>query len=798
LSRSEWAIRLLKLPESTATASEPGLILIQIDGLARAQFDRALAAGRLPFMRRLIGREGYRVHDFYSGLPSSTPAVQGELFYGVRCAVPSFSFAAPDGEGAWKMYDPGAAEAIERELAARGEALLEGGSSYSNIYGGGARETNYCAASLGWDDALRAANPIAMGAVMATQAPAVARTIALFGLEVGLAVVDCVRGVIAGRDLVKELKFVPTRAAISILLRELVTIGAKIDAARGLPVIHVNYLGYDEQAHRRGPGSAFAHRSLKGIDASIAKIWRSARRSARRDYDLWVYSDHGQEETDGYPELHGRTLGEATAEIFAEMGLDRARAGGESTPGVERRRARLLGGRRLQRMLPAEERARPDGPAVAAMGPIGHVYPPRALTDEERETLARRLVEKAGVPLVLAAEEGGGARAWTERKSRRGRRRAQGGGARAWTERGEFRLPEDAGAVLGERHPFLQEATRDLIELCAHRLAGALVVSGWRPEGRPISFPIESGAHGGPGREETRGFALLPSDASLPARRRDYLRPAQLREGALRALGRRKIPARAAAPVEERDGRLRVVTYNVHSCIGMDGKLSPRRIARVIARLDPDVVALQELDAGRARSNGEDQARTIAHHLQMLHHFHPAIEVEEERYGDAVLSRLPMRLVRAGGLPGPANRRWHEPRGAIWVVVEHAGREIQLLNTHLGMSAGEQRLQVEALLGGDWIGDAQRNGPIVFCGDFNAGPGSATCRGIGARLADAQTARASHRPLNTWFGRAPMARIDHVFVGEEWEVVHVERPTDALARLASDHLPLVVDLRVRE
>ena len=97
---------------------------------------------------------------------------------------------------------------------------------------------------------------------------------------------------------------------------------------------------------------------------------------------------------------------------------------------------------------------------------------------------------------------------------------------------------------------------------------------------------------------------------------------------------------------------LRVLTYNVHSCVGVDGKLASERIARVIARAKPDVVALQELDVGRKRTGGEDQAKRIADYLEMQYHFYPHIHAEDEKYGDAILSHLPLRIIKTGTLPG--------------------------------------------------------------------------------------------------------------------------------------------------
>src|SRR3989344_6055339 len=83
-TRSEWAVRLLRLKRIPSGDNAPGPLLIQIDGRAFPQFQRALKSGRLPFLRRLIQRQDYRLHSFYSGLPSATPGVQGEFFYGVK------------------------------------------------------------------------------------------------------------------------------------------------------------------------------------------------------------------------------------------------------------------------------------------------------------------------------------------------------------------------------------------------------------------------------------------------------------------------------------------------------------------------------------------------------------------------------------------------------------------------------------------------------------------------------------------------------------------------------------------
>lgn len=238
---------------------------------------------------------------------------------------------------------------------------------------------------------------------------------------------------------------------------------------------------------------------------------------------------------------------------------------------------------------------------------------------------------------------------------------------------------------------------------------------------------------------------------------------------------------------------LRIMTYNVHRCVGIDRLLSPERIAQVIASCHPDIVALQELDVRRARSGHVDQAEVIARDLGMDVHFFPAVRVMEEMYGDAILSRWPARLVKAGSLPGFARFRQIEPRGALWSAVSIEGAEVQVINTHLGLFSGERVLQSRSLLGEEWLGDELCRDPVIMLGDFNATPRSRAYRLLTARMRDAQRAVGRRRPMPTFPTRLPTLRLDHVFVSPSVQVLSAATLRTPLARLASDHLPLVVE-----
>src|SRR5690606_29439333 len=110
-----------------------------------------------------------------------------------------------------------------------------------------------------------------------------------------------------------------------------------------------------------------------------------------------------------------------------------------------------------------------------------------------------------------------------------------------------------------------------------------------------------------------------------------------------------------------------------------------------------DIVCLQELDVGRARTNNIDQTHAIAEALAMAFHFHPAMRVETELYGDAILTHRPERLIKSAALPGVRGVPGLEPRGALWAAIDFDGVVLNVINTHLGLVPREQRLQAAAL-----------------------------------------------------------------------------------------------------
>jgi endonuclease/exonuclease/phosphatase family metal-dependent hydrolase len=241
----------------------------------------------------------------------------------------------------------------------------------------------------------------------------------------------------------------------------------------------------------------------------------------------------------------------------------------------------------------------------------------------------------------------------------------------------------------------------------------------------------------------------------------------------------------------------RIVTYNVHRWMGTDRQIAPGRIADVIASCEPDIVALQEVRVGRTRTGAIDQAAAVAGRLGMTLHFQPTIRVFGEQFGIAILTRHESRVVRSGRLPSLSNGPSLEKRSALWVSVEIQGQVLNVVNAHLSLRSRERLHQAEALVGGDWLGHPECLEPAVLLGDFNAPPQSRSYRLFASRLRDAQLSNPNGEPQATFHTRAPVLRLDHVFVTPSVEVVAAAPVRTPLARVASDHFPLMAELRIR-
>lgn len=774
-SPDEWMVKLLKLSVTKEESTKPGAVIIQVDGLSHADFMRAIHKNEMPYLRRLLKKEGYTQRPHYCGLPSSTPSVQGNLFYGVKSCVPAFTFKDKKTGKLFNMFSPDNAAEMENRIKKSGEALLKGGSAYGNIYTGGAKEAHFCVSAIGWGTLMKAANPMAIIVFTLMHIHTILRAIVLTVMEFLLAIYDALRGFIEGKDFFNELRYIPFRVIGCVIAREVTGTGAKIDITRGMPVIHINLAGYDEQAHHRGPKSKFAHWSLRAIDSVIGSIWKRAKVSRKRDYEVFIYSDHGQEDTVPYREIYGRGVQEAVNEVFREE-LFHGGMHMEYKSNGHHWRADLLRNRPAARKTEEDVIIKKGGEPVAvitALGPLGHIYYPKKLTMRQKERTAMSLVKKAGIPIVIAADGKGK--------------------AVAWTHGGKFRLPRDAAKVLGKSHPFLKEAAGDLVGLTGHKDAGDIIISGLRLNAKSITFYTEHGSHAGPGPHETSGFAMLPPD--ITAGDSKVITTSGIREcifGVLKSGTHGGMQKYGYKTTEGGGVRLKVMSYNIHACKGRDSLVRPDRIARVIALHNPDIIALQEADT----SGLMHQTKIIAELLRINYHYHSSVLLKTGEHGNAILSRFKLKLVKRGSLPSLMNTPFLEKRGAIWVEADVYGHKVQVVNTHLSLFPMEGMLQIKALLGKDWLGHPDCKGPLIFCGDFNSLMNSRICKAAGKQFHSIHFHAPGYKHLKTFPSYFPLGLVDHIFLGGGVKALKIETPRTHLEKTASDHLPLIAEVKV--
>ena len=237
---------------------------------------------------------------------------------------------------------------------------------------------------------------------------------------------------------------------------------------------------------------------------------------------------------------------------------------------------------------------------------------------------------------------------------------------------------------------------------------------------------------------------------------------------------------------------MRVATYNVHGCVGSDRRPSESRIANVIAEVSADLVGLQELDVGRARSESVNQPEIIAERLGWHCLFQPAIRLGDDLFGNAIISRFPLRLIQTVALAGSAPWYCSESRIAIWAEAITDTGPVQIINTHLGLGRSERLIQAQQLAAS--VNGLAPGAAAMVLGDLNCLARSRPHRILASALGDRRAAAQLRRQLPTFPTSFPLLSVDHIFVNRalRMERLHVHR-TPA-ARLASDHFPLVADI----
>ncbi|MCG6923176.1 MAG: endonuclease/exonuclease/phosphatase family protein [Acidobacteria bacterium] len=226
-----------------------------------------------------------------------------------------------------------------------------------------------------------------------------------------------------------------------------------------------------------------------------------------------------------------------------------------------------------------------------------------------------------------------------------------------------------------------------------------------------------------------------------------------------------------------------VSTWNVHECLGRDGERDPGRVAEVLKEIAADVFALQEIHSDEHRGGALDQAGFLAEALDLEPVFGPTLERRGGRYGNLLLTRLPLLGVRRHDL----SVRGREPRGALEVDFESPLGRLRVVATHLGLRASERAAQARVLL--DGLRPPEPGETLVVLGDWNEWlPWRAALRLPRRRYGVFPTPR-------TFPAWRPAFALDRVWLAPRAHLEAIRAHRSPLAIQASDHLPLVASLR---
>lgn len=228
---------------------------------------------------------------------------------------------------------------------------------------------------------------------------------------------------------------------------------------------------------------------------------------------------------------------------------------------------------------------------------------------------------------------------------------------------------------------------------------------------------------------------------------------------------------------------MRIVTWNIHGCRGLDGRRDVRRVAAVLEEIRADVIGLQEVDSRRRSAGDRDQFEYLADATRSALVAGPTILDERGHFGNALLVRRPLLASRVIDLS--VDRR--EPRGAIEADVRVGETGVlRVVTTHLGLRQPERKMQMERLLSHL----EEEAGPFALLGDFNEWwPLLRIVKGISSGFGAAKR-------LRTFPARWPLLCLDRIWGGGGARVTDVVVHASPLARRASDHLPVRASVEI--
>ena len=302
----------------------PGLLLLEIDGLALPVLQRAMRDGNVPNMAHWLEHGSHTLTEWETDLSSQTGASQAGILLGSNDDMPAFRWVEKETGRLMTSSAPADCAEIERRHTSGRGLLLDGGASRGNLLSG---QADHCILTVSRMDAETKANPgyrsFFANATNATQ------TLILFLWEVGLELVA------ASRQRRRKVEprghrggiYPLMRGALCVIVRDLIVFSVLQDMMKGRPILYATFSSYDEVAHHSGLERADTLEALRKLDTAFGRIDK-ARRFAPRPYELVVLSDHGQTQGATFKQRNGYGLDElvrrnlATGHVADMLGGD--------------------------------------------------------------------------------------------------------------------------------------------------------------------------------------------------------------------------------------------------------------------------------------------------------------------------------------------------------------------------------------------------------------------------------------------------------------------------------------------
>ncbi len=441
------------------------LVILHVDGLSASMLETAVRDGHMPFVRRLLEREGYAVHRYRCGVPSTTPFAQAGILYGDNTNIPSFRWWDRERRVLVQFGAGSTFKKVADKYFAGCEPITKGGACIAACYPAGAAEDfgiAYQDRSYAPDPGSRSAWHV-LGPYLANPAHIgdwLWQTIAV----VGRTVVDVFQSRAGGRHPARE--YVLTDVVEEIFVHHLTRFAVEKAMREGYAPIYAGFYAFDETGHAFGPNDPSSMRILRHVDQTIEKV-----AAVRGDaYELVVLSDHGQVDSVPFKGRTGRAFGEVIAGLL---------------PGwhVQEMKGKAFGPRANQSRGTLN---------VTMSGGLAHLY----VADRERRLdyrqmegllpgLAKGLSNLEEVEFVLARD----------------------GGEDVFTRRGEEVRGLAARPLLAP-HDDPDILLAQLSRLNSFDAAGDLIVFAAFAGGRQINFENQAGGHGSIGGEQLHPFVL--------------------------------------------------------------------------------------------------------------------------------------------------------------------------------------------------------------------------------------------------------------------------------------------------